>query len=239
MHNEVVLGFVSLRAEAGGPSFVADRRARVAAMTLLEEDRRRVGRELHDETGQVLTAALFQLDLCLADLTPQDQRVAERLRGLRETLLTASRDLRHLAHSLCPPMLDELGLLPTLTWLVRQFQEQHQIAVSLRAPDTAALPRAVAVALFRIVQESLTNVAKHARARSVRVELRIRADTVTCRIVDDGQGFDVGAQPMTSLGLIGMRERARQIGGDVTITSWPGRGTSVQVVVPLVEDANG
>jgi signal transduction histidine kinase len=233
MDEHIAIGSFSARAGVTSSETEAVSSRWTSALTMLEAERRRVGRELHDETGQILTAALFQVDLCLADLAAGDASLAGRLRDLRGSLVVASRDLRRLAHSLCPPMLDELGLLPTLSWTVRQFQEQHQIDATLRAPETAELPRAVDVALFRIVQESLTNVAKHAGARSVRVELCVGADTVTCRIADDGRGFDVGASAVLSLGVVGMCERARQLGGDVTIISARGRGTSVQAVIPL------
>ena len=212
-----------------------DSRVRDDALQLLEEERHRLARELHDETGQILTATLFKIDTCIGDLPSDRSGLATQLRDIRQTLLTATRDLHRLVYSLRPPMLNELGLVPTLHWLLRQFETQYQIPTRLDAPQSCRLPDAVEMAIFRIVQEALTNVARHAHARSVRVELSLEARRVVCVISDDGRGFDpekVIEAEAPRLGLLGMRERARQLGGTLIITSAPGSGTTVRATFP-------
>ena len=205
------------------------------ALRLLEEEKQQLARELHDETGQILTATLFKIDTCLAELPRGSGTIARQLRDVRETLLAATHDLHRLVYSLRPPMLDELGLVPTLRWLLRQFQAQYKIVTSIKATDGGRLADAVEMALFRIVQEALTNVAKHARASSVAVVLEVSTSDIFLTVRDDGQGFDQQAPAKTpgrpSLGLLGMRERVRQLGGSIEVASVLGAGTTVQVTL--------
>lgn len=213
-----------------------DERIRDDALQLLEEERNRLARELHDETGQILTATLFKIDTCITDLPGDRGAIANQLKDIRQTLLMATRDLHRLVYSLRPPMLNELGLVPTLQWLVRQFETQYQVPAKLSAPEALRLPEAVEMAIFRIVQEALTNVARHSRARSVQVELTIEPQRVICTVQDDGKGFDpgraIGAEA-PRLGLLGMRERARQLGGSLIITSAPDCGATVRATLPF------
>ena len=136
-------------------------------------------------------------------------------------------------------MLNELGLIPTLRWLLRQFESQYQITARLEAPDACSLSGTAETNIFRVTQEALTNVAKHSRARSVHVMLATSPDGVTLTIRDDGVGFDPEKRfraDAPTLGLIGMRERARQLHGRMVVTSIPGHGTTVELTVPLASD---
>jgi signal transduction histidine kinase len=219
-----------------------DDRVRDDALKLLEEERSRLARELHDETGQILTATLFKIDTCITGLPGDRAAIVSQLKDIRQTLLSATRDLHRLVYSLRPPMLSELGLVPTLHWLSRQFETQYQIPTKLQAPDVCRLPEAVEMAIFRIVQEALTNVARHARARSVHVELKVEPRRVICTVQDDGRGFDpdraINAEA-PRLGLLGMRERARQLGGSLVITSAPDRGATVRATFPYAGGRSG
>jgi len=233
-----VQGYLQEQAKREG----LDERVRDDALQLLEEERGRLARELHDETGQILTATLFKIDTCISDLPGDRPAIATQLKDIRQTLLSATRDLHRLVYSLRPPMLSELGLVPTLHWLVRQFETQYQVPAKLDAPETCRLPEAVEMALFRIVQEALTNVARHARARLVCVEMTVEPHRVICTIQDNGRGFDperaFGAEA-PRLGLLGMRERARQLGGSLVITSAPGCGATVRATFPYAGGRSG
>jgi two-component system sensor histidine kinase UhpB len=207
-------------------------------LSLIEAERRQLAQELHDETAQILTATLFQIDSCVAALGPEQRALGMQLRSIRETLGAATRDIHRLVYSLSPPVLAEMGLGPALRWLVGTFQTHYQMSVTLKAPELDRLPKVLEAALFRIVQEALTNVARHAQARSVRIELRLTQHAVSCSIRDDGRGFDLQTvlEPEKArLGLMGMRERAGQFGGAITISSGLGMGTTVHVTIPLGE----
>lgn len=205
-------------------------------LRLLQEERRRLAGELHDEVGQILTAILYKVQLSLADLPAGQDVTLAHLRDLEETLHSAIRDFRRLVYNLEPPMLVELGLVPAIRWLAGHCEEQFAIPVTVSAPESLHLPNTLEGALFRIVQEALTNVARHARASAVRVELRSVNNQMICTVVDNGRGFNIHDLARTGpmgLGLRGMRARARQFRGDLRILSVPGQGTTVQVIVPL------
>jgi signal transduction histidine kinase len=211
-------------------------RVRDHALDLLEEERRRLARELHDETGQILTATLFKIDVCLMDLPPNVPEVETQLKDIRQTLLLTAQDLHRLVYSLRPPMLGELGLIPTLRWHIRQFETQYPISARFQSTELDAISKDAETVIFRVTQEALTNVARHSQARSVLVSLRTVHDQVTLTVEDNGKGFDPREAlraDSPSFGLLGMRERARQLGGRIIITSSPGKGTRVDLTLPL------
>jgi|SRR5579885_425694 len=233
-----VQGYLQEQARRDGSESVAPN----DALRILEDERHRLARELHDETGQILTATLFKIDTCIKDLPAERDEITSQLRDIRQTLVAATRDLHRLVYSLRPPMLTELGLLPTLRWLTQQFEAQYQVPVKLTAPECSRLPESVEMALFRIVQEALTNVARHAQASSVHVELVLEPRRIICVVQDDGRGFDadqVMGIEVPRLGLLGMRERARQLGGSLIVTSAPDRGTTVRATLPYAGGRNG
>jgi len=203
-----------------------------------EDERKRLARELHDDTAQMLTALGVRLDLA-AEAPP-----ATRDRELREARTIAKRsldELRRLMHDLRPSVLDDLGLVPALQWYAERHLKAQGIDVRFDvAPLPARLPVELETALFRAVQEALVNVARHAHADTVVVEIGRRGDRLRLDIEDDGTGFEVAEvapKPgdMRGLGLMGMRERIELFGGSVEIHSSPGRGTHVAITVPLPE----
>ncbi len=213
-----------------------------ALLRLLEEDRQRLARELHDETGQILAATLFKLDHHLAELPVELEKTAHEIQDIRASIVAASRDLRGLVYRLYPPMLAEHGLAPTLRWLVRQFSAQYPVVATIEAPDDSRLPMAMELAIFRIVQEALTNVAKHSQARNVAVRVVAERARVVVEVQDDGVGFDLSAvanREIPGFGLVGMRARAREFHGDVELRSTPGAGTTISAQLRRKDFAHG
>jgi PAS domain S-box-containing protein len=206
--------------------------------TAQEEEQRRIARELHDETGQSLTSLLVRLRT-LAE-APTLEAVREHVAELRRVTARTLDEVRRLARGLRPGVLDELGLVPALDQLAVDHAQLHGITVDVSAVGfgQARLPPAIEATLYRIIQEALTNSAKHSGARTASVVLQRRRDMVQAIVSDDGCGFDVEATLRTpaaraQLGLHGMRERAALLDGTVTIESTPGEGTTIYVRVPV------
>jgi PAS domain S-box-containing protein len=209
-------------------------------IAIQEEERRRTACELDEETAQVLTSVLIGLRALeeLEDLSGA-RGVA---RTLRASVSTALNGVKRLSRGLRPSVLDDLGLEEALDSLVDQVSRRSGVCVDLHAtgPRVRRLPGVVEIALYRIAEEALVNMGKHAAARSVSVLIQRNARTVRLIIEDDGKGFDVAAAPSeTQLGLMGMRERAHLVGGSMVVESGPGRGTSVCVSVPLPTPTTG
>jgi signal transduction histidine kinase len=209
-------------------------------ITVQEEERKRIALELHDQTGQVLTSLIMTLGVVgEADSLEQVQAY---LPELRETAAQVLREIHDLALELRPSVLDDLGLLAALRHLHKGFEDRFHVPVDLQVLglDGQRLPSSVETALYRIVQEALTNVARHAAAQHVSVLLERRGASVKLIVEDDGRGFDVagadGAVSPERLGLHGMRERASLLGGTLTIESSSGTGTAVYVEIPLGEE---
>jgi signal transduction histidine kinase len=197
-----------------------------------ELERRRLARELHDETGQALTSIL--LGLRAFDEAASTDDVEKALSDLRELVVSTLQDVRRLAVQLRPKALDDFGLVPALERLTQTFAETSGIAVDLEAQlGDDRLPDEVETTLYRIVQEALTNVVKHAEAQKVSILLVRRDGSATVVIEDDGRGFHPSAAATDRLGLEGMRERAELHDGRLTVESSPGAGTTLVVEVPL------
>ena len=196
-----------------------------------ELERRRLARELHDETGQALTSILLGLKGLEERMDDAESR--EAAEELRELVVSTLQDVRRLAVELRPSALDDFGLVAALERLTGSFAEQTGIAVDFQtALAEERLPEEVETAIYRIVQESLTNVVKHARARRVSILLARKDGAVKAVVEDDGQGFDPAEQTGGS-GLVGMRERLALLGGRLAVESAPDRGTTVAAEVPL------
>jgi PAS domain S-box-containing protein len=206
-----------------------------AANLAREQEQSRLARELHDELGQTLTALQMDAAWCKARVPPGDAMSIARHAKMETTLRETVAATRRIATGLRPLMLDDLGLVPAVDWLVENFTERHGIPCRLAVEgEEIELPSAQATAVFRIVQESLVNVGKHAQARNVTVSIENADGMLTVRVVDDGAGFSVNApRKPESFGLLGLRERALLSGGDVVIESEPGKGTSVVAHIPL------
>ena len=197
-----------------------------------ELERQRLARELHDETGQALTSILLGLKPLEEALADHPARTT--LAGLREQVVSALQDVRRLAVELRPAVLDDFGLVPALERLIAAFAEQSDMRIDFHsALGEARLPSEVETALYRVVQESLTNIVKHANAKQVSVSLARRATGVAAVIEDDGAGFDPRRVSEGGVGLLGMRERLALIDGRLEIESRPGAGTTVVAEVPL------
>ncbi|HXX77832.1 MAG TPA: sensor histidine kinase [Ktedonobacteraceae bacterium] len=202
-----------------------------------EQERQRIARELHDETSQVLTSLL--ISLTLLEKSVQTQEARERIADTRALAHSTLRAIRNLSIDLRPSALDDLGLLPALRWYVKEYQKKCSIEVDFHATGLKQrLPAEMETALYRIVQECLTNTAKHANANRVTITLKEETDRVYARITDDGNGFDYEALLRTpgqerGLGLAGMNERAVLLNGTLTIHSTPRSGTIIEVSIPL------
>jgi signal transduction histidine kinase len=197
-----------------------------------ELERQRLARELHDETGQALTSILLGLKPLEEALADHPARAA--LAELREQVVSALQDVRRLAVELRPAVLDDFGLVPALERLTDSFAEQSDIRVDFHsALGETRLPSEVETTLYRVVQESLTNIVKHAGANNVSVSIAPRGSTVAAVIEDDGAGFDQRAVRGEGVGLLGMRERLSFVDGRLEIESRPGAGTTIVAEVPL------
>jgi len=198
----------------------------------LDAEARRIAHALHDEAGQLLAALYLAVDEIARDATPTMQ---ERLEELRTLLNEVYEQLRRLAHELRPPMLDELGLVPTIEYLAEGMAKRTGLSITVEGSTGERLAPPVEIALYRIVQGALTNVTKHARARGAHVEFQRRDGTLTCHVRDDGAGFDPAASENRArgLGLVGMRERLEALGGELLISSAPGHGTVLTARIPL------
>jgi signal transduction histidine kinase len=196
-----------------------------------ELERQRLARELHDETGQALTSILLGLK-SLEDAADEDD-LADSTSRLRELVVTTLQDVRRLAVELRPKALDDFGLVPALERLVETFREQTGIEVDLepRLGDDRLLPE-IETALYRITQEALTNVVKHAHASRVSIVLTRRDGSVSAVIEDDGRGFAEEQGSENGLGLLGMRERVALVDGRLSVESSPGAGTTLSIEVP-------
>ena len=208
-------------------------------MTAQDEERRRIARELHDETGQSLTALLVGLRTIEESRTTA--RAAELAQLLRRTVAQTLDDVGRLSRGLHPSILDDVGLAEAATRHVQQFADRHGVAADLRIEglDDEPLPPLLQTTVYRILQEALTNVAKHARARRVDVRLVRDGATVELRVQDDGVGLaptelaKAAEEDRRRLGLQGMRERAALLGGSIAAESQPGAGTTITVHLPV------
>ncbi len=203
--------------------------ARRRLVELREEERRRIRRDLHDGLGPALAGLTFTLD-AVRNLAASDlERANALLASATEQTQTMIGDIRRLIYGLRPPALDELGLIESLRGLASR-ESSSTTTITVDAPDSLPpLPAAVEVAAYRIVQEALTNVARHAGARSCTVQLALEADSVLLEIADDGRGM---TGHRAGVGLQAMQERAAELGGSCRITSRPGAGTTVTALLP-------
>ena len=227
-------------AEALAPFEMAHRQFQEAAVALrnlnqmLEEEARRIARSLHDDAGQLLVSVYLALDA----VAQGDPDLRDRLKSVRSLLDEVEKHLRRLSHELRPLILDGLGLLPALEFLAQGVSARTGIAIEVQGPEDVRLPPPVETALYRIVQEALTNAARHAHPQQVRVTVAHEPARVTCVVRDDGAGFEPRAVPdgRLGLGLVNMRERINALGGRMDISSTLGCGTELMIEIPLEED---
>jgi signal transduction histidine kinase len=198
-----------------------------------EEERKKLSRELHDHVGQVLTALRMELGRIDRLKAPADKRLASAVAECRQLVDDIVHTVRDLALGLRPSMLDDFGLQPALEWHVRDFARRYGLPVELDVDgEFGGLPDQFRTCVYRVVQEALTNCVRHAKARHIRVHVAGDAGSLNVSVTDDGLGFD-RAQRHSGLGLRGIEERVREIGGTMTIRSAPGGGTSLSIWLPL------
>ncbi|HEX4459162.1 MAG TPA: sensor histidine kinase [Polyangia bacterium] len=197
-----------------------------------EEERTRIARELHDELGQQLTALNLTLALTQQRVTEGPQRIRANLSELESLLKRTHATVRQLVTELRPLPFDQLGLPEAIEWLARQTEQRAQIRCKVVSEKLDGLSAAVSTAAFRVVQEALTNVARHARCKSVEIVAVVRDGQLMLSISDDGVGLPPLARP-TGFGLIGIRERVANLSGRLELRERPGGGTTVAVSVPL------
>jgi signal transduction histidine kinase len=211
------------------------------AIDAQEEERRAIAQSLHDDTGQALSMLIIHLDRIDERIPATETELKKQVADARELASNSLTELRRILSGLRPAILDDLGLVPAIRWFARTNLEQAGIHVVIKAPSTPLeLSPAITTTLFRIVQEAISNIVRHAGAGSVTIVLQLNKEIVHLRIEDDGRGFDPGnasrdAVELQRLGLLGIRERAELLGGDVEIESAPEKGTRLQVSIPLGE----
>ena len=196
-----------------------------------EAERRSISRELHDEVGQTLGALLIDTGH-LSNLLSGDKTVAEQIGRIKAAAEAAVKSIRDIALLLRPPMLDDLGLVAALEWQARETSRRSEMEVDVHAEELAAdPPNELKVCIYRVVQEALRNAATHAHAKNAHVTLKKKERSVMVEISDDGDGFH--PQRTRGVGILGMEERVRQLGGSFLIRSTPGSGATVQAELPL------
>ncbi|MER0043870.1 transporter substrate-binding domain-containing protein [Pseudomonas sp. MGal98] len=202
-----------------------------------EEEKARIAREVHDELGQVLTVLKLETSMCELGFANLDPGLRERLDNMKKLIANLFQLVRDVATALRPPILDA-GIASAIEWQARRFEARTQIPCLVDVPEhLPPLSDAKATGLFRILQEALTNVMRHAEAHTVTVRLELLGDSLHLSISDDGRGFDPASVRADSFGLVGMRERVLMLGGQLSLDSRPGEGTLLRVRVPLSECA--
>ncbi|HEY4393391.1 MAG TPA: PAS domain-containing sensor histidine kinase, partial [Polyangia bacterium] len=222
-------------ARADAETSAAELRALARRLSeIREEERRTIARELHDQVGQALTALKLDLAGVRSQMAAGAGDGVARLATMDALLDETLETTRRISAMLRPAILDDLGLVAAIRWQAAEFTQRTGVPCETRVPEgEAALPPAVALALFRILQEALTNVARHAEAHQVVVELLREQEAAALVISDDGRGLAAAeAGGSQSLGLMGMRERAAALGGEIEISGAPGRGTIVRARIP-------
>ena len=207
------------------------RRLGRAVWRVQEDERRHLARELHDGIGQNLTALKHRLAQIAAELGPGQDALRARMEAAIGLCSGALEDTRQLSRLLRPPILDDLGLAPALQWLGRSIEESSGVAVVVEIGELPPLGGELQTLLFRVAQEALNNVARHAHANSALLRLVAQPGELQLQVIDDGAGFDPGQARGSGLG--GMRERLRLHGGRLELRSTPGHGTRLRATVPL------
>jgi two-component system sensor histidine kinase UhpB len=209
------------------------------AITAQEEERKNIARSLHDDTGQALSMLIINLERLENRLPIGDTELRPKLETSRKLASDSLAELRKIVYGLRPSMLDDLGLIPAIRWYSRSILEGNGVQVRISLPEEPfELPAHLATTLFRIAQEGINNIMRHAGAKTTDICLTFESQGVHLRIQDDGQGFDPqliagSVVNLQHLGLLGMQERAELVGGKVTVESGLGRGTQLNVFVPL------
>ncbi|HYL61351.1 MAG TPA: sensor histidine kinase [Candidatus Methylomirabilis sp.] len=196
-----------------------------------EQERRSISRELHDEVGQTLGALLVEIGQ-LSKLAPaQDEAARSQIAHIKSVAGSAVKSIRDMALLLRPPMLDDLGLVPALEWQAREISRRSEMEVEVHSENVSeSLSDETKVCVYRLVQEALNNAARHAAAKNAKVTVSQNSAKITVQIKDDGRGFDPHRQ--RGMGILGMEERVKRLGGTLTLESSPGHGATVRAELP-------
>jgi signal transduction histidine kinase len=201
---------------------------------ILEEQSKRIAHAVHDEAGQLLAAVFLRLEQASQELAPNCGSCFEEIKHMLQMI---EAQLREIAHDLRPTVLDDLGLLPAMEGFAERVSKRYGIEVVCQSSVAERLPAAIETTIYRIVQESLNNVVKHANATRADVRVALSGRQVTCLIQDNGAGFDLNQvlsrKGSRGLGLLGMKERVEAVGGELTIQAAPGNGTSLYITIPM------
>lgn len=215
-------------------SYEATRKLTEHLQNVREEERLHIAREIHDELGQLLTVLKMDVSWLNRKIQPVSEPVKEKLTELLSLIDVTVKKVRHIASELRPSLLDDLGLIAAMEWHIEEFEKRSGIELETNLPPAELLlPEPVKIGLFRILQESLTNVARHSGAQKATIALLQKENNLILTIKDDGKGFDAENTKKKTLGLLGMKERTLMIGGEYKITGAPGLGTTVEVTVPM------
>ncbi len=208
-----------------------------------EEERQRVARDIHDGPAQLLSNVVLKAEICERMVDVDLEKTREELRNLKRIVRDSLQDVRKIIYNLRPMSLDDLGLIPTLQRYVLTFQEETGIAVLFQTKGSQPeLKSVIALTVFRIVQEAMNNVVKHAMADNVSVHVEFMDSELKLFVIDDGQGFDTeklkehNEDIASGFGLVSMRERVELLGGDMIISSEPGRGSRLNISIPFTQD---
>ncbi|HEX6810690.1 MAG TPA: ATP-binding protein [Planctomycetota bacterium] len=201
---------------------------------VLEGEMKRVAQFLHDNTGQLIAAIHLELEMVRSQA---DRTLAHRLQTIRQLLTQVEDQVRRVAREMRPPVLDDLGLVPALEFLRGEFERRSKLKILVQGPQDQRFPEAVEISVYRVVQEALSNVIRHAKASKVVIRLETTGGRLLCSVRDDGVGFDttsrVPRQTSSGFGLLGMKQRLQRIGGEFDLHSAPGQGTEVCLSIPL------
>ena len=197
-----------------------------------EEERHSISRELHDEVGQTLGALLVELGQLAKLAPPEDRAIQGQITHIKSVAESAVKSIRDIALLLRPPMLDDLGLIPALEWQAREVSRRSETEVEVHSENVSEkLPDEIKVCIYRLVQEALNNAATHAAAQNVKVTVIQGADKISVEVADDGHGFEPERQ--RGMGILGMEERVRRLGGTLAMQSSPGKGATVMAELPI------
>lgn len=208
-----------------------------------EEERQRVARDIHDGPAQMLSNVVLKAEICERLIDVDLDQARSELQNLKKIVRDSLQDVRKIIYNLRPMSLDDLGLIPTLQRYILTFQEESGISVSfITKGSEPELKSVISLTVFRIVQEALSNVAKHARANNAVTQLEFLEKNLKLYVYDDGIGFDTAKlndrnEDITSgFGLVSMRERVELLGGDMRISSKPGKGTRLNIIIPFTQE---
>ncbi len=214
------------------------------AIRAQEEERKRIARSLHDDTAQALSSIMITLERLEATLPETQEAIKEKLRSTREVCSRTVSELRKTISGLRPSLLDDVGLLAAIRWYAQSTLNEANVQLVFEAPDELPdLPAEVSINLFRIAQEAVNNIVRHAHARQAKINLGYTPEEIYLRVEDDGVGFSTSRDSNEAMqrehwGLLGVQERAELVSGRFHLASSPGKGTVLQIYVPI-EQRNG